>query len=46
MISERAVHLQLAQDVAAMDYAEYKDLDDGLHPTVMIVNGLALEDDQ
>lgn len=45
-ISERAVRLQLAQDVAAAEETEYTDLDNGLHPTVMIINGLTLEDDQ
>lgn len=46
VISERSVRLLLAQEVAETDQAGYEHNDQGLHPSVMIVNGLALEEDQ
>lgn len=45
-VSERSVCLLLAQEVAVAEHTEYEDNDQGLHPSVMIVNGLALEEDQ
>lgn len=46
VVSERSVRLQLAQEVAATEQAEYEDSSQGEHPTVVIVNGLAVEEDQ
>ncbi|KAG5649941.1 hypothetical protein H0H81_001377 [Sphagnurus paluster] len=44
--SERAVQLELAKEVEAQEAADASELSQEIHPSVMIANGLVIEDKQ
>ncbi|KAF8070016.1 hypothetical protein FPV67DRAFT_1413223 [Lyophyllum atratum] len=46
VVSEREARLKLAEGVAAKEQAGVEEMESGLHATVMIANGLVIEEDQ